>query len=48
MVEFVQHFEEVPDRPRDSIRGPDQDHLKAAAPGILQQITETTPTRFSP
>ena len=38
----------VPDRPRDSIRGPDQDYLEAAAPGIPQQITETRPTCFSP
>ena len=41
MVEFVEHFEEVPGGAGDPIEGPDQDDLELAAAGIGQQLIET-------
>ena len=34
VVQLVEHLEEVPHRARDSIRGPDQDGVEAAAAGV--------------
>jgi hypothetical protein len=48
MIEFVQHLEEVSDGSGDPIRGPDQQHLKAAAARISEQVIETRSTSFSP
>jgi hypothetical protein len=48
MVELVEHFEEVAHGPGDPVRGPDQEHLEAAAARIPKQIIETRPTSFSP
>src|SRR5947207_2221269 len=36
MVEIVEYFEEVPDRARQAIAGPDHDDLKLAAAGVFQ------------
>jgi hypothetical protein len=41
MIEFVEHLEEVPDGSGDTVRGPDQEHLEAAAARIPKQIIET-------
>jgi hypothetical protein len=48
MIEFVDHFEEVPDGSGDTVRGPDHEHLEAAAARIPKQIIETRSTSFSP
>jgi hypothetical protein len=48
MVELVEHFEEVAHGPGDPVRGPDQEHLEAAAARIPKQIIETRPASFSP
>jgi hypothetical protein len=48
VVEFVQHFEEVPDGPSYPVRGPHHHHLKAAAAGIAEQVIETWPAGFRP
>src|SRR5258707_10733167 len=48
MIEFVEHLEEVPDGSGDPVRGPDQEHLEAAAARIPKQIIETRSTSFSP
>jgi hypothetical protein len=48
MVELVEHFEEVAHGPGDPVRGPDQEHLEAAAARIPKQIIETRSTSFSP
>jgi len=48
MVEFIQHFEEVPDGSSDSVRGPHQDHLEPAAAGIPKQIVEARPASLGP
>jgi len=45
-VELVEHFEEVPGRAGDAIRGPDQDHIEAAAAGIPHQAIQTGPARL--
>jgi hypothetical protein len=42
-VEFVQHFEEVPGRAGDAIACPDQDHIEAAAAGIVHELIESGP-----
>ena len=43
VVEFVQHFEELPHGPRDPVRGPYRHHLEAAAASILEQVIEAQP-----
>ena len=43
VVEFVQHFEEVPDRAGHAIEGPDQDDVEAVLAGIGQQLIEPGP-----
>ncbi len=43
-VQFVQYFEELPYRAGDPIRGPDQDHIDAAAAGIPHQLIEPRPS----
>jgi hypothetical protein len=48
MVELVEHFEEMAHGPGDPVRGPDQEHLEAAAARIPKQIIETRPTSFHP
>jgi hypothetical protein len=48
MVEFVEHLEEVAHGPGDPVRGPDQEHLEAAAARVPQQIIETRSASFSP
>ena len=48
MVELIQHFEEVADGPGNPVRGPDQEHLEAAASRIPKQIIETRPASFRP
>ena len=45
-VQLVEHFEEVPDRPGDPVRRPDQDDIEAAAAGIPHQVIETGPARL--
>ena len=48
MIEFVEHFEEVAHGPGDPVRGPDQEHLEAAAARISKQIVKTRPASFRP
>jgi hypothetical protein len=48
MIELVQHLEEVSHGSGDPIRGPDQQHLKAAATRISKQVIETRSTSFRP
>ena len=43
LVEVVQHLEEMPGGAGDPIRGPDQDHIEAAAAGIPHQLIEPRP-----
>ena len=45
-VQLVQNFKEVLDRSGDPIRGPDQDHVEAAAASIAHQSVETGPARL--
>jgi hypothetical protein len=47
-VQFVQHFEEVPDGPGYPVRGPHQDHLETTAAGIPKQVIETWSASFRP
>jgi hypothetical protein len=48
VVEFVQHFEEVPHGPGDPVRSPHQDYLEAAAAGIPKQVIETRSASLRP
>ncbi len=45
-VQLVQYFEEVFHRPGDPVRGPDQDHIEAAAAGIGHHLIEARPLCF--
>ena len=45
-VQLVEHVEEVLHRAGDPVRGPDQDHVEAAAAGIVHQLVQTGPARF--
>ena len=47
MVDLIQHFEEVADGPGDPVRGPDQEHLEAAASRIPKQIVWSDPACLS-
>jgi hypothetical protein len=47
VIEFIQYFVEVPHRPGDPVRGPDQHHLETAAAGIAKQVIETRPASLS-
>jgi hypothetical protein len=47
VVELIEHLKEVPDGPGDPIRSPDKNHLKAAPPGIPQQVIEARAPGFS-
>ncbi len=48
VIEFIQHFEEVADGAGYSVRGPDQNHLEATAPGIPKQVIEARSASFRP
>ena len=48
VVEFVQHFEEVPNGPGDPVRGPHQDYLEATTASIPKQVIEARPAGFRP
>ena len=45
-VELVQNFKEVPGRSGDTVTGPDQDHIEAAAAGFAHHLIETWPARL--
>jgi hypothetical protein len=47
MVEFVEDFEEVPNRSGHPVESPDQDDIEAVLAGIGQQLIETRPLDFA-
>ncbi len=48
VVELVEDLEEVPGRAGDAIEGPDQHDIETVLAGIVQQLVEPRPFRFSP
>ncbi len=46
MIEFVQDFEEVFHRPGQTVGGPNQDHIEAAAAGVLHHFVQTRAPGF--
>ena len=46
MIQLIQHLEEVFHRPGQPVRGPDQDHIEAAAAGVLHHFIETRASSF--
>jgi hypothetical protein len=47
-IELVQHLKEVANGPGDSVRGPHQHDLEAAAAAIPKQVIETWPAGLGP
>jgi len=45
-VQLVEHIEEVLCGPGDPVRGPDQDHIEAAAAGIGHHLVQARPPGF--